>query len=423
MCLKLTKQEFIERAQKIHGNKYNYDEVVYIHSQSQVTITCTEHGNFNVTASMHIKRNDPIGCRKCMKELKDKETKKHKQDKFIARANQIHNNKYSYEKVDFINSITKVIIICELHGEFTQAPNNHTHGSKTGCPQCGTIRSNTANTSNTKKFIEKSNNVHNNKYKYDKVVYVNANTNVIITCLIHGDFEQSASAHKKGQGCNKCFQDKNRSNTDDFIKKAIHVHGDTYTYHNTEYVKSDIKVVITCKIHGDFLQAPHHHINSQSGCPTCQLCPSCKLWRTKGKLCVYCKPKDKNVLYQKTKEIQIVNFLKEKLPDHEFIHNKSIGTDCTEGHLFPDILYDCKSYYLIIEIDEHQHRGADYSCDERRMYDIIAKLGLPCIFIRYNPDNKNSDKNVLLEKTNKYLNLKDKIWDDFGFKVKYMFYQ
>jgi hypothetical protein len=60
------------------------------------------------------------------------------------------------------------------------------------------------------------------------------------------------------------------------------------------------------------------------------------------------------------------------------------------------------------------------------MYDIIAKLGMPCIFIRYNPDSKKSDKNVLLEKVNEYLDLdvddEEKVWDDFGFKVDYLFY-
>jgi hypothetical protein len=58
------------------------------------------------------------------------------------------------------------------------------------------------------------------------------------------------------------------------------------------------------------------------------------------------------------------------------------------------------------------------------MYDIIAKLGLPCIFIRYNPDSKESNKDILLQKVQKYLELdiEDNIWDEFGFKVEYLFY-
>ena len=120
----------------------------------------------------------------------------------------------------------------------------------------------------------------------------------------------------------------------------------------------------------------------------------------------------------------VVNFLRDKLKDTEFIHNKSVSSDCTGTHLFPDIRFDCGHYNLIIEVDEHKHRGNNYKCDEQRMYNIIAKLGLPCIFIRYNPDNKKSNRGILLNKINQYLklNLNQQIWDDFGFKVEYLFY-
>lgn len=127
--------------------------------------------------------------------------------------------------------------------------------------------------------------------------------------------------------------------------------------------------------------------------------------------------------YQKTKEMKVVKYLNDKIPNHSFIHNKSVSKECTGTHLFPDIRYDCTSYQLIIEVDEHKHRGADYACDERRMYDIIAKLGQPCAFIRYNPDSKKSNLPALLELTNKYLDAYENIiWDEYGFSVDYLFY-
>ena len=151
-----------------------------------------------------------------------------------------------------------------------------------------------------------------------------------------------------------------------------------------------------------------------------------------GKLCGYCKPKNKNKLYQKTKEYVVVKYLREKLPDYDFIHNKSVGSHCTKdekvnsnGHLFPDIRFDCLFYHLIVEVDENKHRGQNYKCDIQRMYDIIAKLGQPCIFIRYNPDSKKSNKEILLEKVKKYLEIDiedNKHWDNYGFKSEYMFY-
>lgn len=172
-------------------------------------------------------------------------------------------------------------------------------------------------------------------------------------------------------------------------------------------------------------ETPHklRKTKSINNCRKCDYCPSCQLWLTNGYLCEYCKPKSHNKLYKKTKEMAVVKFLKDNL-EYDFIHNKSVSSDCTGTHLFPDILFDCDFYHLIVEIDEHKHRGSNYSCDEKRMYDIIAKLGTPCIFIRYNPDNKNSDENVLLDKINFYLNIEDiKDWDNYGFKCEYLFYE
>ena len=161
-------------------------------------------------------------------------------------------------------------------------------------------------------------------------------------------------------------------------------------------------------------------LDGERKCPTCNLCPKCQLWCTMGKLCSYCKPKSK--YREKTKEMEVVKFLKDNLQDYDFIHNKSVGADCTGGHLFPDIRFDCIHYFIIVEVDEFKHRGASYKCDQQRMYDIISKLGLPCIFIRYNPDNKKSNKQTLLKTIKKYINTEDKVWDDYGFKVDYLFY-
>ena len=50
--------------------------------------------------------------------------------------------------------------------------------------------------------------------------------------------------------------------------------------------------------------------------------------------------------------MKVVKYLRTQLPDYNFIHNKSVGRDCTDGHLFPDIRFDCGYYNLIFEIVE-----------------------------------------------------------------------
>jgi hypothetical protein len=61
--------------------------------------------------------------------------KKITKEKFIKKANNIHNNKYDYIKFDYINSSIKGIIICPEHGEFLQSPNKHIN-AKQQCPKC-----------------------------------------------------------------------------------------------------------------------------------------------------------------------------------------------------------------------------------------------------------------------------------------------
>ena len=56
--------------------------------------------------------------------------------------------------------------------------------------------------------------------------------------------------------------------TEKFIEKARAVHGDTYDYSKTQYVRSTEKVCITCPEHGDFWQVPTSHLRGV-GCPKC----------------------------------------------------------------------------------------------------------------------------------------------------------
>jgi len=198
---------------------------------------------------------------------------------------------------------------------------------------------------------------------------------------------------------------------------------------STEYKNIDTKILWECE-KGHKWEAIFNSIKNQnSWCPECLNCPSCGLFRSMKKLCSYCKPQKNNKNYRKTKEWKVVNYLRKMLPDYPFVHNKSVGSDCTKndrehsnGHLFPDIRFECGKYDIVVEVDEFKHRGADYKCDERRMYDIIAKLGVPCIFIRYNPDSENSDEKILLKTIKKYLECDDKIWNEHGFYVEYLFY-
>ena len=180
---------------------------------------------------------------------------------FIEQAKNTHGDKYDYSKVTYINTCTKICIICPEHGEFWQTPSNHIN-QKQGCPKC----SHRSYKYTLEEFIEKARKIHGNKYDYSKVNYINNRTKVCIICPEHGEFCQSPSKHLYGKGCPKCVG-KNKT-TEDFIKKAIEIHGDKYDYSKVTYKNTDTKVCIICPKHGEFWQTPHVHLRGGS-CSKC----------------------------------------------------------------------------------------------------------------------------------------------------------
>ena len=187
------------------------------------------------------------------------------QDDFINRSNVIHQGKFDYSLVDYKNSSTKVKIICPIHGEFEQKPNDHLRG--VGCRLCGYGEAKKKTTRPQDEFINKAEEKHDGKYSYEKTNYVNANTDIIITCPIHGDFVQNPNRHLRGAGCIKCVG--KYMDQDMFVDNAKEVHGDKYDYSKVVYTNNSTPVKIICPEHGEFMQAPTNHVGQKQGCPVC----------------------------------------------------------------------------------------------------------------------------------------------------------
>ena len=161
---------------------------------------------------------------------------------FIKKAEVIHDGKYDYSKSNYVRSNVTFIIICPVHGEFSQKPVAHLQGY--GCQICGGSRKLT-----TADFIDRATKVHNGKYDYSLVRYESAKGKVVIICPVHGEFRQVSIRHLLGSGCPRCS---NRITTKDFIKKAMKVHGDKYDYSLVDYKTAYSKVTIICREHGKF---------------------------------------------------------------------------------------------------------------------------------------------------------------------------
>lgn len=187
--------------------------------------------------------------------------KRYDKEEFIEKANEIHNGKYDYSEIKYVNNKIKICIICPIHGEFWQRPNDHLN--KHGCPKC----SHRSYKKTTDEFVDDARKVHGDKYDYSKVRYLNNLTKVIITCPIHGDFEQSPSGHLQGYGCPACGGVK-KGTTETFIERAKEIHGNKYDYIETIYTTAFNKVKIICPVHGVFYQVAHEHLRG-CGCPKC----------------------------------------------------------------------------------------------------------------------------------------------------------
>ena len=121
----------------------------------------------------------------------------------------------------------------------------------------------------TEEFIKRAEEIHGKgKYDYSRVEYKNNYTKITIICPIHGEFEQRPNSHLSGYGCPNCSNERKRSNTEEFIRKAREVHGDKYDYSKVVYKGALIKVTIICPIHREFEQRPNDHLRGK-GCAKC----------------------------------------------------------------------------------------------------------------------------------------------------------
>ena len=160
-----------------------------------VTCSCKIHGIFHKTP---YKLLSSTGCPECAKYLK----KKLSFTEFTHRANVLHNNKYTYFDKGFNGYRSKISIKCPSHGIFTQRIAEHLTGA--GCSLCGTEKGAQKHVKLYSTFLEKANKIHTNKYKYNEATYKGSTYKTLITCPIHGDFEQAVYSHLRGIGCPVC---------------------------------------------------------------------------------------------------------------------------------------------------------------------------------------------------------------------------
>jgi len=315
-----TTSEFIQEAQAVHGDLYDYSKVEYTTSNNKVLIIDPEYGEFWQAPLLHIrgsghptrgKIKSQISGTKTTEQFIKEASKVHNnlydyskteyegvftkvividpeygeflvtpanhlkgrgnpirgakstadakrltKEEFIERARRAHGGLYDYSEVEYINDFTKVKIIDPEYGEFWQIPGNHIKGH--GNPKRTGLYSLT-----TDEFIEEANKVHNNLYDYSKTAYKYMANKVLIIDPDYGEFWQQAQSHLRGRG-NPIRNGGIRFTTSDFIRKAREVHGDLYDYSKVDYVNAHTKVLIVDPDYGEFWQKPNHHLTGSN---------------------------------------------------------------------------------------------------------------------------------------------------------------
>ena len=191
---------FIKNAIQIWNDRYDYSKVVYKDSNTKVTIICKKHGEFEQLSSNHYK----YGCGRCGREMnvRNNYLKEKCKREFISKANIIHQNIYDYSYTIYKNAITKIIVICKKHGEFSISPNNHLQGK--GCPECGKKSAGLAKLKSFENYYPEFIKLYGDKYDYSSVVWEGGSKPVIVICKKHGKFYIIPYLHKIGKECQSC---------------------------------------------------------------------------------------------------------------------------------------------------------------------------------------------------------------------------
>lgn len=246
-----TTADLIERCRLTHGDKYDYSKAVYSGANEKVTVTCPQHGDFNVRASAHYGKQR-TGCANCGGRGKVLTLD------FINRSKEKFGNRFDYSKTSYKKATTKITITCPQHGDFQVLPTTHINGNG-GCKDC----SGRPDYSN-QKFVSLLKEKFGNRYDYSLVEYQGAKSKIKLICPDHSIFTKSASSVLNSLGCPSCL----KYTLEDFLEKVNKVHDKKYGYNFVDYKTTKDYVDINCPEHGLFQQTPNRHLDGR-GCPTC----------------------------------------------------------------------------------------------------------------------------------------------------------
>ena len=206
-------------------------------------------------------------------------SKKLTTEEWKAKASEKHNGFYDYSLSSYVTSNVKVVILCPIHGEFTQKPGAHANRGDR-CPKCGLESRAKINRTTKEDFINVSNQVHNFKFDYSLVEYFKRlDEHTTIICPKHGEYRQNIGSHMRGSDCEKCSYEKRGSDysiSKKELLKRLSVFNNRLTYDLSEYTNINSFIKYTCETHGEIKQKAQKHLRKGM----CSKCAKKGSWNT-----------------------------------------------------------------------------------------------------------------------------------------------
>ena len=317
----IEKGTIVSEAQKVHGEKYNYEHVENIKNVNcKIRIICPIHGEFEQTYWNHVHQKK--GCKFCGR-IRTTEAKKLSIKTFIERSKKTHEDFENYDfsniKLEEKDHFGRIKMFCKQHGEFLIRKEHFMNG--VGCQKClghkhedEQVRIELSKLHPHLDFSETMFSEHDENYR------------ISVICPKHGIRKLSYFSLRRGCGCDLCKWEKggfkNRMNYEDFIQRAEETHGKgTYFYEKDIMTNRDKqgRIKITCPIHGDFWVNMSNFLHGRSGCTKCSM----SLLEKE----ISSFLKEKNILFEQQKSFTWLKNHKNLYIDF-FLPQYNIGIEC-----------------------------------------------------------------------------------------------
>jgi hypothetical protein len=271
----LTTEQWIKKARIVHGDRYDYSKAFYKNARTKLLVTCRDHGDFEIDPSnhIHLKR----GCKICSGGKfvnADNSKKRLTQAQFLEKANEVAPANLDFTKSVYKDTRTSLIVTCKIHGDFKIRPHNLFRGAN--CRKCATALSSSNQRVSKKELTNRIRNKFGNLYEVDENSLTKATSSIRLKCRTHGWFEGILNNLINSSGCPSCSYIKTAAirnkqlklSKNEIINRFVDLHGDAYSYSETDPDGIGSTVKIHCAKHGYFEQVVSVHLQGK-GCPEC----------------------------------------------------------------------------------------------------------------------------------------------------------